>query len=59
MPYCPSVCKYEVIFSDGTVMYPNLPGHVDVYAVANQYARNTLSKGKDIPVTVISIRQTL
>ena len=56
MAYCPSVCSYRVVFSDGTVMYPRLPGHADVYAVANKYAKETLSKGKDVPVTVISIQ---
>lgn len=56
MAYCPSVCSYRVAFSDRTVMYPRLPGHADVYAVANKYAKEALSKGKDAPVTVISIQ---
>ena len=55
MAFCPSVCAYRVVFSDGTVTYPNLPGHVDVYRLAEQYARETLSKGKTMPVTVISV----
>lgn len=57
MAYCPSVCSYRVVFSNGTIMYPNLPGHVDAYSLAEQYARETLSKGKDSPVTVISIER--
>lgn len=56
MAFCPAVCSYRVEFSDGTVMYPRLPGHVDVYALANQYARETLSKGLNTPVTVVSIQ---
>lgn len=53
---CPSVCRYCVTFSNGRVMYPSLPGSADVYAVAEQYARETLTKENDgIPVTVVSI----
>ena len=59
MTYCPSVCSYRIAFSDGTVMYPKLPGHVDVYALAAQYARETLSKGNDSSVTVVSIERIL
>ena len=33
MTYCPSVCRYRVTFSDGTIIYPELPGHVDVKKV--------------------------
>jgi len=55
MKSCPSVCSYRVRFSDGTIMYPRLPGHVDVYRLAEQYARETLSKDKTIQVTIISI----
>lgn len=57
MPYCPSVCYYRVVFSDGTIRYPRLPGYVDVYDVAERYARETLSKGNDSSVTVVSIEQ--
>ena len=57
MAYCPSVCSYRVTFSDGTIMYPKLPGHVNVHQLAAQYARETLSKGKDTLVTVISVEQ--
>lgn len=53
MAFCPSVCSYRVAFSDGTVMYPRVPGHVDIYRLAEQYARETLSK--DTEVCVISI----
>ena len=59
MPYCPAVCSYCVMFSDGTVLYPNLPGHVDVYSLAEQYARETLSKEKNLYVTVTSIKRLL
>lgn len=55
MVFCPSVCSYRVTFSDGTVMYPRIPGHVDVYQLAEQYARETLSKKSKEPVTVTSI----
>ena len=55
MTHCPSVCSYRVMFSDGTIMYPELPGHVDVRKLAWQYARETLSKGNDSSVTVVSI----
>lgn len=55
MAYCPSVVSYRVVFSDGTVMYPNLPGSVDVVALAGQYANEVLSEGKEEPVTVVSI----
>ena len=57
MAYCPSVCSYRVVFSNGTITYPKLPGHVDVYALAAQYARETLSKGNDLAVTVVSIER--
>ena len=53
MAFCPSVCSYRVVFSDGTIMYPRVPGHVDIYRLAEQYARETLSK--DAKVRVISI----
>ena len=55
MAFCPSVCSYRVTFSDGTVMHPKLPGHVDVYRLAEQYARETLSKRSNQPVTVTTI----
>ncbi|NLE05249.1 MAG: hypothetical protein GX638_10695 [Crenarchaeota archaeon] len=45
---CPAVVQYKVIFSDGTVLYPKLPGSANVYAVAFDYAK---SKG----IKVISI----
>lgn len=57
MAYCPSVCSYCVVFSDGTVMYPNLPGNVNVYVVAEQYAKEVLMKGKSIPVTVTTVER--
>ena len=55
MAYCPSVCSYRVVFSDGTVMYPNLPGDVNIYSLAEQYARESLTKTINDPVTVMSI----
>lgn len=57
MTYCPSVCRYRVTFSDGTVTNPTLPGNVDVRALADQYARETLSKGKDRLVIVVTIER--
>lgn len=57
MAYCPSVCSYRVVFSDGTVMYPNLPGHVNVYAVAEQYAKEVLSKEKSESVMVSTVER--
>lgn len=57
MAYCPSVCSYCVVFSDGTVMYPNLPGHANVYAVAEQYAKEVLSKEKNTSVTVTTVER--
>ena len=59
MAYCPSVCRYKVVFSDGTIMYPNLPGHANVYMVADQYARETLSKKAGKPVHVVSVESIL
>ena len=29
MTYCPSVCRYRVTFSDGTIMYSELPGDIN------------------------------
>lgn len=55
MTHCPSVCTYRVIFSDGTIIHPQLPGHVNAWSIAKQYAKETLSKGKDEPVTVVSV----
>lgn len=57
MACCPSICSYRVVFSDGTVMYPNLPGNVNVYAIAEQYARESLTKNKNDPVTVTNIER--
>ena len=54
IPFCPAVIQYRVTFSDGTVQYPKLPGSADVYRIAEQYARETLSKPGN-PVTVISV----
>ena len=39
MPFCPSCIKYKVVFADGNVLFPSLPGSANVYAVANQYAK--------------------
>ena len=57
MAYCPSVCSYRVVFSDGTVMYPHLPGNVNVYVIAEQYARESLTKNENDPVTVTNIER--
>lgn len=57
MAYCPSACSYRVMFSDGTIMYPNLPGHVNVYEVAKQYAKEVLTKTKNDPVTVTNVER--
>ncbi len=46
----PAVCSYHVIFSNGDVKYPKLPGHVDVYHLAESFAKS-LGNG----VFVISI----
>ena len=54
MPFCPAVVQYRVTFSDGTVNYPKLPDSVDVYRIAEQYARETLSEPGN-PVTVMSV----
>jgi hypothetical protein len=45
---CPAVVQYKVTFSDGTVKFPKLPGHANVYQVAEAYAK---SKG----IKVVSI----
>ena len=57
MTYCPSVCRYRVTFSDGTIMYPELPGHVDVKKLAWQYARETLTKERGWSVIVLDIER--
>lgn len=46
---CPAVCQYKVIFSDGSVLFPRLPGSANVYQVAEAYA-----KSKGIQVVSIS-----
>ena len=56
MPFCPAVCCYRVQFSDGTVLYPKLPGSVNVSALAEQYAVGTLSKNGKM-VYVVSIER--
>ena len=43
-------------FSDGTVLYPKLPGSVNVSALAEQYAVGTLSKNGKM-VYVVSIER--
>lgn len=39
MPFCPSVVRYKVVFADGNVLFQSLPGSANVYAVADQYAK--------------------
>lgn len=56
MANCPSVCTYRVSFSDGTTLYPELPGHVDVVQLAGQYAKETLTTDNNL-VTVVSIER--
>ncbi|WP_206459419.1 hypothetical protein [Anaerovorax sp. IOR16] len=45
---CPAVVQYKVVLANGEVLFPKLTGSVNVYAVAESYAKN---KG----TTVISI----
>jgi hypothetical protein len=45
---CPAVVQYKVVFSDGRVLWPKLPGNVNVFVVASQYA-------KDNGIEVVSI----
>lgn len=36
----PVVVRYRVVFANGTVLFPNLPGSVDATAVAIAYAKS-------------------
>jgi len=45
---CPAIVQYKVVFSDGRVLWPKLPGNVNVFVVASQYA-------KDNGIEVVSI----
>jgi len=51
-PNCPAVCKYRVTFENGEIKYPNIPGSVDIYTLANNYA-------KEHGTTVISVERLL
>lgn len=55
-PNCPSVIRYKVSFSDGSIIYPSLPGSANVSAVASQYAKETLTPKAGTEIHVVSIK---
>lgn len=48
MPNCPAVVQYKIVFENGEVKFPKLPGSADVVKVASNYA-------KEKNTTVVSI----